>query len=181
MTQGTDLTNNQNISSMVTMEKKLFAPSVMEMVFYAVMMLILLNGSVLLLFPLILKLSFIATFQKSWIILLFVPLLTGIMQPLTNQNGLLTLKGIPDPQILQQKLADMLNHFDYLETGRDDQSISLDYRTNWKRFMHYGKGGVSISIEKDEIKITGKKQILDYLETKMLFGKNFKYLNVNKI
>ncbi len=166
---------------MVTIEKKLFAPSIMEMVFYALMMLILLNGSVLLLFPLILKLSFIATFQKSWIILLFVPLLTGIMQPLTNRNGSLTLKGIPDPLPLQQKLADMLDHFGYVETGREDQCIALDYKTNWKRFMHYYKGGVSISIEKDEIKITGKKQILDYLETKILFGKNFKVLDIKKI
>lgn len=166
---------------MVSIEKKLFAPSVMEMVFYTIMMLILLNGSVLLLFPLILKLSFMATFQKSWIILLFVPLLTGIMQPLTNRNGLLTLKGIPDPQKLRQKLAEMLDHFDYMETGRDDQYIMLDYKTNWKRFMHYYKGEVSISIEKDEIKIHGKKQILDYLETKLLFGKNFKDLDINRI
>jgi cell division protein FtsW (lipid II flippase) len=166
---------------MVTIEKKLFAPSLTEMVYFTVMMLILLNGSILLLFPLILNLSFIATFQKSWIILLFVPLLTGIMQPLTNRDGLLTLKGIQDPQAIQLKLAELLKHFDYLETARNEHSINLDYRTKWKRFMHFYKGEVSISIEKDEIKISGKKQILDFIETKMLFGKNFTTLNAHKL
>ena len=81
---------------MVTMEKKLFAPSVIEMVYLTIMMLILLNGFILLMFPLILKISYFETFKRSWIILLFVPILTGIMQPLTNRDGLLILKGMMD-------------------------------------------------------------------------------------
>jgi hypothetical protein len=181
MAKRIDLTSNQISGNMVTIEKKFFAPSVMEMVFYSIMMLILLNGSILLIFALLLKPTYFETFQKAWIILIFVPLLTGIMQPLTNRDGLLILKGVKDPQALQLKHAALLKHFDYIETGRDDHSIFLDYRTNWKRFMHFNKGQVRISIGQEEIQISGKKQILDFLETKMLFGKDFQTLNARKL
>jgi hypothetical protein len=176
-----DLKNNQISGNMVTMQKKFFVPSVMEMLFYSLMMLILLNGSILLVFTLLSKLTYFAIFQKAWIILIFIPLLTGIVQPLTNRDGLLTLKGVKDLQALQLKHGELLKHFDYIETGRDDHSIYLDYRTNWKRFMHFNKGQVRISIGQDEVQVYGKKQILDFLETKMLFGKEFKSLNAHKL
>jgi hypothetical protein len=181
MAKRIDLTNKQISGNMVTMEKKFLAPSAMEMVFYSIMMLILLNGSIWLIFALLLKLTYFETFQKAWIILIFIPLLTGIIQPLSNRDGLLTMKGIMDPQTLQKKLAELLKHFDYVETGKDDRSVYLDYRTQWKRFMHFNKGQVRISIEQDEIQMSGKKQILDFLETKMLFNKNFKDLNARKL
>jgi hypothetical protein len=175
------ITNKPIPNAMVTIEKKLFAPSVVEMVYLTIMMLVLLNGFILLLFPLILRLSYLETFKKSWIILLFVPILTGIMQPLTNRDGLLILKGIMDQQALQLKLAEALKHFDYLETGRDEQSLFLDYGSKWKRFMHFYKGQVTISVVQDEIHLSGKKQILDFLETKMLFCKDFQALNAHKL
>ena len=167
--------------TMVTMEKKLFAPSAAEMAYYTIMMLILLNGFILLMFPLILRISYFETFKRSWIILLFVPILTGIGQPLINRDGLLMLKGLMDQQALQLKLAAALKHFDYLETGRDEQTLFLDYSTKWKRFMHFYKGQVRISVVQDEIHVSGKKQILDFLETKMLFGKDFQALNAHKL
>jgi len=166
---------------MVTMEKKLFAPSAAEMAYYTIMMLILLNGFILLMFPLILRISYFETFKRSWIILLFVPILTGIGQPLINRDGLLMLKGLMDQQALQLKLAAALKHFDYLETGRDEHTLFLDYSTKWKRFMHFYKGQVRISVVQDEIHVSGKKQILDFLETKMLFGKDFQALNAHKL
>ena len=181
MTKRSDLANYQNPNVMVTMEKKLFAPSAAEMAYYTIMMLILLNGFILLMFPLILNISYFETFNKSWIILLFVPILTGIMQPLTNRDGLLKLKGIVDQQTLQLKLAEALKHFDYIETGRDEQTLFLDYGSKWKRFMHFYKGQVRISIEQDEIHVYGKKLILDYLESKMLFGKDFKTYEAHKL
>ena len=175
------ITNKPIPMTMVTMEKKLFAPSAAEMAYYTIMMLILLNGFILLMFPLILRISYFETFKRSWIILLFVPILTGIGQPLINRDGLLMLKGLMDQQALQLKLAAALKHFDYLETGRDEHTLFLDYSTKWKRFMHFYKGQVRISVVQDEIHVSGKKQILDFLETKMLFGKDFQALNAHKL
>jgi len=166
---------------MVTMETKLFRPSVTEMVQLSAALLILLNSIVLLLFTLLFGKSYPEVFSKTWIILIFTPLLTGIVQPLTNRAGLLTLSGLADPLTMQAKLAELLKYFDYQETGRDDQSVYLDYKTNWKRSMHFNKGQVSITVEQDSVMISGKKMVLDFIETKMLLGKDFKALSVQKI
>jgi len=171
----------QNKLPMVTMETKLFRPSVTEMVQLSAALLILLNSIVLLLFTLLFGKSYPEVFSKTWIILIFTPLLTGIVQPLTNRAGLLTLSGLADPLTMQAKLAELLKYFDYQETGRDDQSVYLDYKTNWKRSMHFNKGQVSITVEQDSVMISGKKMVLDFIETKMLLGKDFKALSVQKI
>jgi hypothetical protein len=144
-------------------------------------LLILLNAIVLLLFTFLFGRSYPEVFSKTWIILIFTPLLTGIVQPLTNRAGLLTLSGLTDPLTMQARLAELLKYFDYQETGRDDQSVYLDYRTNWKRSINFNKGQVSITIEQDSVMISGKKIVLDFIETKMLLGKDFKALNVQKI
>jgi hypothetical protein len=166
---------------MVTMEKKLFKPSISEMLQLSAATLILLNGLVLLLFQLLLRKSYLEVFNKSWIILIFTPLLTGIIHPLTNRSGLLTLSGLADSEIMQSRLAELLKYFDYVETGRDDQSIYLDYRTRWKRNMNFYKGQVSITVDQDSVMISGKKQVLDFVVTKMLFGKEFKALNAHML
>lgn len=181
MTKRTDHANNPNPNTMVTMEKKLFAPSVAEMVQLSAALLILLNGIVLLLFTLLFGKTYPEVFSRTWIILIFTPLLTGIAQPLTNRAGLLTLSGLADPLTMQAKLAELLKYFDYQEAGRDDQSVYLDFKTNWKRSMHFNKGQVSITVEQDSVMISGKKIVLDFIETKMLLGKDFKALNVQKL
>jgi hypothetical protein len=181
MTKRTNHTNNPNPHAMVTMETKLFRPSITEMVQFSAALLILLNSIVLLLFTLLFGKSYPEVFSKTWIILIFTPLLTGIVQPLSNRAGLLTMSGLADPLTMQAKLAELLKYFDYQETGRDDQSVYLDYRTNWKRSMHFNKGQVSITVEQDSVMISGKKIVLDFIETKMLLGKDFKALNVQKI
>ncbi len=176
-----DPAKNMKTDAMVTMEKRLFKPSATEMVQLSVALLVLLNGIVLLLFPLLLMKSYAEVFSKAWIILIFTPLLTGVIQPLTNRAGLLTLHGLPDPEMIQTKLAELLKYYNYIETGRDDQSLYLDYSTKWKRFMHFNRGQVSITVDQDTIMITGKKLVLDFIETKMLFGKEFKTLNAYKL
>lgn len=181
MTKRTDHMTTQIPKPMVTMETKLFRPSVTEMVQLSAALLILLNAIVLLLFTFLFGRSYPEVFSKTWIILIFTPLLTGIVQPLTNRAGLLTLSGLTDPLTMQARLAELLKYFDYQETGRDDQSVYLDYRTNWKRSINFNKGQVSITIEQDSVMISGKKIVLDFIETKMLLGKDFKALNVQKI
>ena len=165
----------------VTIEKKLFRPSISEMALLAVALLILLNGLVFFLFTFLLKNTYPEVFKKAWIILIFTPLLTGIAQGITNRPGLLMLKGLKHPPEMQSKLAEMLKYFDYQETDRDDQSLYLDYRTKWKRFMNLNNGRVSLTIDQDEIMISGKKAILDFIELKMMLGKDFKDLRVHKV
>ncbi|MEI6276549.1 MAG: hypothetical protein WCP08_11195 [Prolixibacteraceae bacterium] len=181
MTKNPDPVHAMKTETFTTMEKKLFPPSLLEMANYALLILVLLNGIVMVLYPLILKTSYTELFKKTWIILIFTPLLSGIMQAITNRDGILTLKGAINQEELQLKLAALLKHFDYVETQRVDQSILLDYRTKWKRFMHFYKGQVLISIEQDEIHISGKKLVLDFIETKLMLGKTFKAWNVHKL
>ena len=71
--------------------KKLNAISIREMVIISSTLLLLLNGFAYLIFTLIFKISFNEIFAKTWIILIFSPLILGVIQLVMNLDGILTI------------------------------------------------------------------------------------------
>lgn len=163
---------------MSSCEKKFNRPSIREMAILSIAELIIFNLLVYLVFTLVFKKPYTELFHKIWIILIFSPLLAGILQPVTNRNGQLILNDIDDPQSLRQKLAELLAEFQYTELSRDENSITYNHKLKWERTIFKGK--VVMTNENGSLQVFGKKNMLDRLETKMVFGKEFKEFKIKR-
>ena len=163
---------------MSSCEKKFNRPSIREMAILSIAELIIFNLLVYLVFTLVFKKPYTELFQKIWIILIFSPLPAGILQPVTNRNGLLILNEINDPELLRQKLAELLAEFQYIELLRDEYSITYNHKLKWERTIFKGK--VVMSLENGSLLVYGKKNMLDRMETKMVFGKEFKEFKIKR-
>ena len=163
---------------MSSCEKKFNRPSFREMAILSVAELIFFNLVVYLLFTLVFKKPYMELFQKIWVILIFSPVLSGILQPVINRNGHLIVDGIDDPQLLQQKLAELLAEFQYTEVAREENSTSYNHKLKWERTIFKGK--VVMTFENEMLLVAGKKNMLDRMETKMVFGKEFKEFKIKR-
>ncbi len=149
---------------------KLFAASLKEMILIYFFSFILINFIAYVIFTLILKIPYEEFLQRNWIILVFVPLIQAIIQPLINKNGLLTVEKTEKSEIIVGKIETLLKKMDYCEKKRDSKSTQYAYNKKWKQILHIlFNGNITLNIDADSIKIYGKKNILGQLEHKLRF------------
>lgn len=157
-------------------EKKLDKVSITEMILYLLAGLLLLNGFSYLIFTLILKMPFGELFSKSWIILIFVPLIQGIIQPLMNRNEILTIESNDKSQIVWDKIEELLKRKEYQEIERNNCSLIFDYKKRWKRVINLNQEKVKISMNESFINVIGKRNILYQIESKVKYDND---INMN--
>ena len=136
------------------------------------LLLLLFNGVAYLIFTLILKMPFNELFSRSWVILIFVPLIQGIGQSFMNRNGTLQIESNDKSKIVIEKIEELLNRKGYQIIGRDENQLIFDYKSKWSRFANINKGVVKISIDGNSINIFGGRYILYLIETKVKYANN---------
>jgi len=146
--------------------------SVIEMIKLILLLLVLLNGVAYLIFTLILKMPFNELFSRSWIILIFVPLIQGIGQSFMNRNGTLLIESNDKSKIVIEKIEELLDRKGYQSIEQDKNQLIFDYKSKWSRFVNLNKGVVKISIDGNSINIFGGRNILYLIETKVKYANN---------
>ena len=161
-------------------ELKLFPTSIKEMLTFTLFLLMLLNGLAYLIFTVIMGLSFSELFSRSWIILVFVPLIQGIIQSVSNRNGLLTIGKIVKSERMDKKIIELMNKINYLEISRDENYSLFDNKIGWKRKLNrMFSGKIKVIHENDTIHIYGKRIILNRIESYVRIDKEFRELSEN--
>lgn len=153
-------------------QTKLNKVSVIEMIKLIFLLLLLFNGVAYLIFTLILKMPFNELFSRSWVILIFVPLIQGIGQSFMNRNGTLQIESNNKSKIVIEKIEELLNRKGYQSIGQDKNQLIFDYKSKWSRFVNLNKGVVKISIDGNSINIFGGRNILYLIETKVKYANN---------
>jgi len=159
--------------------KKFDQPSVKEILLLSVVELLVLNLIVYMIFTVVFKKPYTELFGKIWVILVFSPLLSGILQPVINRNGSLTIEGTVEPELLQKSVAGFIRQFEYIEIAKEAETTSYAHRLKWERTIFKGK--IKMKIGKDSLQIEGKKNLLDRIETKLIFGKEFKDFKIKRM
>jgi hypothetical protein len=144
--------------------------SVIEMIKLILLLLVLLNGVAYMIFTLILKMPFNELFSRSWVILIFVPLIQGIGQSFMNRNGTLQIESNNKSKIVIEKIEELLNRKGYQLIGRDENQLIFDYKSKWRRFVNLNRGIVKISINENSMNIFGGRNILYLIETKVKYN-----------
>ena len=144
--------------------------SVIEMIKLIFLLLLLFNGIAYLIFTLILKMPFNELFSRSWIILIFVPLIQGIGQSFMNRNGTLLIESNNKSKIVIEKIEELLNRKGYQLIGQDENQLIFDYKSKWSRFVNLNRGIVKISINENSMNIFGGRNILYLIETKVKYN-----------
>ena len=151
-------------------QTKLNNVSVIEMIKLIFLLLLLFNGVAYLIFTLILKMPFNELFSRSWVILIFVPLIQGIGQSFMNRNGTLLIESNDKSKIVIEKIEELLNQKGYQLIGQDENQLIFDYKSKWSRFVNLNRGIVKISINENSMNIFGGRNILYLIETKVKYN-----------
>lgn len=160
---------NEKIYQMKT-QTKLNKVSVIEMIKLVFLLLFLLNGVAYLIFTLILKMPYNVLYSRSWVILIFVPLIQGIGQSLMNRNGTLLIDSNDKSKIVIEKIEELLYRKGYQSIEQDKNQLIFDYKSRWSRFINLNKGVVKISINGNSINIFGGRNIIYLIETKIKYN-----------
>lgn len=148
-------------------ETRFFRVSFKEMGCIFFMSFFFLNGLTYLIFTLFLKISFGELFESVWVILVFVPLAQGVIQPLVNRRGVLIVKSSIEDEVLINKIKKVLHKLGYCEVQRRNGAILFDYEKRWKRVL-FTLLSEQVKIGRDdEFAVYAKRFILTQLETKL--------------
>ncbi len=162
-------------------ELKLFPTSIKEILILSLFLLLLMNGLAYLIYTLILGLPFNELFNKSWLILVLIPLIQGIIQPISNRNGLLTIGEIVKSNRIDEKLIELMQKVNYIEIARNESFLLFDNKIGWKRRTNrLFSGKVKVIHENGTLYIYGKKILLNRIENYVRIDKEFKDLIENK-
>jgi hypothetical protein len=153
-------------------QTKLNKVTVIEIIKLIFLLLLLFNGVVYLIFTLILKMPFIELFSRSWIILIFVPLIQGIGQSFMNRNGTLLIESNDKSKIVIEKIEELLNRKGYQSIGQDKNQLIFDYKSKWSRIVNLNRGIVKISLNEYSLNIFAGRNILYLIETKIKYANN---------
>ena len=151
--------------------KKLNNVSIPEMLIISLTLLLLLNGFAYLIFTLIFKISFNELFAKTWIILIFTPLILGVIQSFMNLDGILTIDTQDKTNIVLLKIEALLKQREYEVIKSNNGNSILEYKTIWKRLISLNRGKVTISNTKGIIEISGNRDVLFRIVTKLKYDK----------
>ena len=151
-------------------QTKLSKVSVIEMIKLIFLLLLLFNGVAYLIFTLILKMPFNELFSRSWVILIFVPLIQGIGQSFMNRNGTLLIESNSKSKIVIEKIEELLDRKGYQSIEQDKNQLIFDYKSKWSRFVNLNRGIVKISINENSMNIFGGRNILYLIETKVKYN-----------
>lgn len=151
-------------------EKKLGKVSVTEMVLITFAGALLLTGFSYLIFTLIFQTPFNVIFSKVWIILIFFPLTEGIIQPLMNRYVILTVESNDKSQVVYDKVEELLKQKEYHLIEQNRCTSVFEYKNRWKKLINFNQGKVNISVNENLITITGKRNILYLIETKLKYN-----------
>jgi hypothetical protein len=132
--------------------------------------LLVLNGLTYFVFTLIFKIPFDQLFENSWIILVFLPLMMGVILPLIDRTGEMTIECKGDQQVLNKKIEEILIRNAYGKISENNSSSVFEQLSGLRRMYSFHKGLVLISREKDRIKIRGQKNILEQIESMIKTG-----------
>jgi hypothetical protein len=155
-------------------QTKLNKLSVIEMIKLILLGLFLLNGVAYLIFTLILKMPFDELFSRSWVILIFVPLIQGIGQSFMNRNGTLRIESNDKSKIVIEKIEELLNRKEFELIEQDENQLLFEFKRQWSSVFNLNKGVVKISIDENSINIFGGRNILYLIETKVKYNKEIK-------
>ena len=150
-------------------EKKLGKVSLTEIMLYFLAGLLLLNGTSYFIFTLIFNKPFDELFSKVWIILVFVPMIQSIIQPLMNRDVRLKIESKDKSPIVWAKIVDLLKHKEYQEIERTNNNLVFDFQKRWKRVINMNQGKVKLSVNENFINVTGKRNILYQIECKVKY------------
>ena len=81
-------------------------------------------------------------------------------------------------QTKPSRKAELLAEFQYTEVAREENSTSYNHKLKWERTIFKGK--VVMTFENETLLVAGKKNMLDRMETKMVFGKEFKEFKIKR-
>lgn len=155
-------------------QTKLNRVSVIEMIKLVFLGLFLLNGVAYLILTLILKMPFNELFSRSWGILIFVPLIQGIGQSFMNRNGILQIESSNKSKIVLEKIEELLNRKGFQLISQDENQSIFNYKKKWSSVFNLNKGIVKISINENSINISGGRNILYLIETKVKYNNEIK-------
>jgi len=156
-------------------EREIGKVSLTEMVIYLIVGLLLLNGIAYFIFTLLFNIPFDELFSKAWIILLFVPLIQGIIHPLMNRD--VTLKIESDKsEIVCDKIVELLKQKEYQLIEQISCTSVFDFKERWKRIINMNQGKVKISMNENFVTVIGKRNILYLIETKVKYNND---INMN--
>ena len=152
-------------------EKKLKSVSLPEMAIISLTLLLLFNGLAYLIFTIFFKMSFTELFAKTWIILIFIPLIQGIIQSSINRNGILTIDSKDKTNVVLVKIEKLLNQREYKIIESNKGNSIFEFKTIWKRLTNINSGKVVISNHEGFVEILGKRNILSRIETKLRYDR----------
>lgn len=159
----------------MNIEKKLFKASIREMLLTTLIGMILVTVLLFIIFTIFQKINFSETLHKSWMIVIIIPLIQGIIQSFTNRKGLLIIKNIDNPENIKRKIEELLKQLDYIETLRENNYSFFDFKTKWKRIIEFFfKGNIKIEYDRNSITIIGRRLTINQLDTELKLDKESK-------
>ncbi|WP_321996902.1 hypothetical protein [Draconibacterium orientale] len=127
----------------------------------------LLNGLAYLIFTILLKTPFEELFSRNWIILVFVPLTQGIIRPLVDRKGIMTIKNSTNFENLSEKIESILVEKGYREISSDNNSSTFEKISKIKKVTNLHGGKVIIDYSENSMSIVGQKILLNLIESKI--------------
>ncbi|WP_372751514.1 hypothetical protein [Labilibaculum sp.] len=151
----------------MTIEIKYYKASIPAMFKIALISFVLLNGLAYLIFTILLKTPFEELFGKNWIILVFVPLTQGLIQPLVDKKGIMTIKNSINFENISEKIESILVEKGYQEISRDNNSSTFEKISKIKKITNLHRGKITINYRENSILIVGQKILLNLIESKI--------------
>jgi hypothetical protein len=160
---------------MMRIETKYNAPSLLQVFSMSVTMLLIVNGFIFLLFGVVLNISFTEIFNKNWMVLIASPLLMGMIYPLINRDGVLTAKDCDNVHHIVKNIEAFLNEKGHIKIHEDELSSSFEYDSTWKKILNFHTGSVVIAVKQSGLIVTGKRNILIDIESKLKWTPGFAF------
>ena len=155
----------------MTIEIKYYKASIPVMFKITLISFALLNGLAYLIFTILLKTPFEEVFSRNWIILVFVPLTQGLIQPLVDRKGIMTIKNSTNFENLSEKVESILVEKGYQEISRDNNSSTFEKKSKLKKVTNLHGGKIIIDYRENSILIVGQKVLLNLIESKIKWDK----------
>lgn len=151
--------------------KKLNNVSFPAMAISSIVLLMLLNGLAYLIFTIVFKIPFLELFNKTWIILILTPVSLGVIHSFMNLDGIITIKSQDKTSLLLLKVKGWLMQREYLVIESNSEKSIFEYKTIWKKLIGLNSGRVVISNTNKVIEITGNRNILFLIMSKLKYDK----------
>ncbi len=158
---------------MVSVELRYHPPSLIDVFLHILVMTLVFNVFLLPLAHFIFNKPVAEIFNDNWLVFLAVPAFTGMIYALINRTGSISVKDHRDAKTIRNKVVESLNKRGLITVSENEFTTSMEYGNLWQKILNLNKGSMTITLKGDELKITGKRNLLLPIEEKLKWNKDF--------